>query len=427
MIDRTLSWASARFGIDAHYIAKGGFILSLSQVSSAVFSLLLTIAFANLVSIETYGVYRYVLSVYAFISLLSLPGLDVAVTHSVAHGKEGVLSDAFQKKLRWSLVGTAVSLAYAGYELSRGNIALGVSFAIAGAALPFFEATNVYSAFFNGKKMYKEWTVSEVIIQAFSVSSLIATMYVKPALVSLVVAYFAPYIIGKLITYGYALKKRSNDIHDPDAFRYGGSVTIFQYIGRAVASLDQLVIYHFLGPVQLAIFSLANAIPMRIQSLLKISGTLSFPKFAGRSQAEVMQALPRKMALFAAGIMTICIAYVIAAPLIFKYVFPSYMPSLHYSQAIVFFSLGAITYPLSSYFFANKRLKENYVVNFAAFGVKIVTLIALVPIYGVWGAVASILAAAASTIIVSIWLLYRPLTSSNDTSASGPGGFEASA
>lgn len=408
MIDRTLSWASARFGVDAHYIAKGGFTLSLSQISSALFSLVLTVAFANLVGVETYGIYRYVLSVYAFVSLLSMPGLDTAVIHSVSHGKDGVVTEAFWKKLRWSLIGTAASLAYAGYEFSRGNAALGTSFAIAGAALPVFEATNIYASFFNGKKMYKEWTMSEVSIQAFSVSALIITMYVSPTLVTLVAAYFIPYVIGKLIAYQWALGKRQNTEGDPDVIRYGDSVTIFQYIGRAVASVDQLVVYHFLGPVQLAIFSLANAIPMRIQSLLKLTGVISFPKYAGRSEGEVMRTLPKKMAYFAGGILLICLAYVAAAPFIFQYIFPSYLPSLRYSQAIVFFSLGAVTYPLSSYFFANKRLKESYIVNLSSFAVKIAALIVFVPRFGIWGAVISILAAAFSTVIVSLVIILKP-------------------
>ena len=122
--------------IDLRYTVSGGFFLTLTQITSAVGALGLTIAFANLLPVETYGTYRYVLAVYGLLAIASLPGIDTAVLQSVSQGYDSAFKTGVFAKLRWGLLGTLASLCYAGYLYWSGSYIMSSIFVLVGIALP---------------------------------------------------------------------------------------------------------------------------------------------------------------------------------------------------------------------------------------------------------------------------------------------------
>ena len=58
-----LRWSERYSKTDMLYLVRGGFWLSLNHIAASVSSLILAVAFANLIPAETYGTYRYVLSI----------------------------------------------------------------------------------------------------------------------------------------------------------------------------------------------------------------------------------------------------------------------------------------------------------------------------------------------------------------------------
>lgn len=394
--------------LDVRYTLFGGFYLTLGQVGSAVVGLALTVAFANLLPVETYGTYRYLLAAYSLLAILALPGIDTAVLQSISQGKEGAWGVGIRAKARWGLLATFASLVYAGYLYAHHSPTLALLFVVAALALPFMESLSLYTSFFNARKLFRVWTFIDLGSQVFSALCLITTMFLTKNVVLLVISYFLPYILARLCATVYAYRTyHPNKEIDVGLFSYGRSMTIFQIMSRIIGSADQIVLYHFLGAAQVAIFSLATAVPNRVQSVFRISGTLAFPKFASRSRKEILQTLPRRMALFVLGIMGICLVYVAMAPWIFSHVVPKYLPSLHFSQIAIFYTLSAITYPFSSYLNAHKKVRDNYLIAVGSFIPKILCLIILVPILGVWGAVIGLLATSLATILVTSYIIYR--------------------
>src|SRR3989338_3757032 len=76
---------------DMVYLVKGNSWLILSQVVSILASLAVDVAFANLITPEEYGNYKYVFSLAGIISAFTLSGLTVAVLRATARGHEGTL------------------------------------------------------------------------------------------------------------------------------------------------------------------------------------------------------------------------------------------------------------------------------------------------------------------------------------------------
>lgn len=393
--------------IDLHYVLSGGFFLGLGQVSSAVIGLVLTTAFANLLPVETYGTYRYILSLYALFAIAAMPGLDTAVMQSVARGYDRTYLEGLRTRLHWGFLGTAAALIYAAYLFSQGSTVMGWLLVIAGVALPFMESGAMYSTYLNATKHYRTWAMLDIAGQVCSAIVLIGTITLSKNIFLLLIAYFVPYILTRWGATWFLLRRIPVDGEDdPHAAAYGRSLTLFQVVSRITASIDQIVLYHFLGAAQVAMYALATAIPLRIQSMFRITGTLAFPKFAGKSEEEIVAALPRRMILFALGIFVICIAYVLAAPYLFKLLFPKYLPSLAFSQIAVFYTLSAITYPFAIFLNTHKKIRENYVIALTSFVVKVGCLLAFVPILGIWGAVIGLLAGSTTTVCISAWYLY---------------------
>ncbi len=92
------------FKIDMVYLAKGGFWITSGQSINTILSLVLIVAFANLLPKETYGTYKYILSLAGVLNIFTLTGMNSAVARAVAVGSEGALKASVKYQLKWNLL-----------------------------------------------------------------------------------------------------------------------------------------------------------------------------------------------------------------------------------------------------------------------------------------------------------------------------------
>ncbi len=408
-MDRLFSLLERFLRTDIRYLARGGFFLTLINISSAVVGFTLTIAFANLIPQETYGTYRYILSAYALLAVFALPGMDNALIRATSRGEDGAYIRTARIKLFTGFLATAVSGIAALWYGTHGNHTLALLFLIAGAAVPLLESMQLYGPFLNGKQRYGLWSVLEIGVQVSSSLALLITIIFSQDIFLITVIYFMATGAARAGAFFIVLGcvKTSHKNGGNELPRYGMHLTFYDIMGRSAATLDSFILWHFLGPKEVALFALATAVPIRIQSLLKISGALALPKFTDTDPANIARYLPRKMFFFSLVILALSTLYVFMAKPFFTFFFPSYLPSVPYSQVLVFYTLSAITYPFTSYLIANKLIKSNYLITGISAIVKICTLITCVPLWGIWGAVVSYLASSATTLAVVGFLMFR--------------------
>src|SRR3989344_3617190 len=156
------------FETDAVYVAKSGFWLSLGQIFSSGLAFLLSIFFANYVSKDIYGQYKFVLSITGILGALSLTGMGTIVIQAVARGAEGILKDAVKTTLRWGFIILLFGLGGSVYYFLNGNNVLGFSMLIAALALPITNSFGLYGGYFSGKKNFKMstlyWVISQTLV-----------------------------------------------------------------------------------------------------------------------------------------------------------------------------------------------------------------------------------------------------------------------
>ena len=99
-------------GVDNVYYAKGGFWMTLGYGINIIKGLAISILMANLLSRDSYGYYKYILSLFSVVSIFSLGGLSTAVTQAVARDYDGVFKKAIKTVLKWSWLGSLFLLSF---------------------------------------------------------------------------------------------------------------------------------------------------------------------------------------------------------------------------------------------------------------------------------------------------------------------------
>jgi O-antigen/teichoic acid export membrane protein len=383
-----LRWSEKYTKTDMVYLVKGGAWLTGGQIIATASSFLLAITFANLLPKETYGVYTYILSIVGILSIPTLSGMATAAVQAVARGYEGSLMPIVKTKIRWGLLGSIASLILAGYYYFLGNATLTISFLIVACFLPIMEAFGVYDNFLQGRKLFGVSVKFYIINQIIAVASLIAAVFFTRNLFIILLAYFVPWTLTRFIFFKIILKKFSpNQKQDLQTISYGKHLTLMGIIGTVASCLDQLLIFHYLGAAELAIYSFALAPAEQIKNLLNSMNTLALPKFSQRSKEEIKKTIMGKIFRYALLIAAIVIVYILAAPLIYKIFFPKYPDSVFYSQIFAVSLISGAALLPSSVLQAQMNKKKLYVFNTAASLLQIILMAVFIYFYGLTGAV----------------------------------------
>ena len=403
--------------IDLVYLIKGESWLMLGRVISLAAAFLLSLVWANWMDKEVYGNYQYILSLIGIISIFSLPEIGSALIQAVARGFDGSFISGFKTQLRWGLLASISALGISGYYGLQGNKNFFLCFLIVAVFLPLFNALLIYSSFLAGKKLFniqiKYDSISQVIATIIMILTLllIKKIFFNLQLYIILIIIISVYFLSRTILRSFffiATKNRlkPNSKQDPRTIIFGKHLSISSVADIISNYLDKILLFHYLGAAELAIYSFAILIPQQIKSPLKHIGDLSLPKFSVRSRKEIRETILKKILLLALLITGLVFIYIIIAPLIYQIFFPKYLDSISYSQLYAL-SIIPLSFSLGSVFRAKMMTKEIYQITIIIPLIRAVLFIILIPLYGVWGAIISILVTRICSAILSLFLIKR--------------------
>ncbi len=372
-------------GLDLKYFASGGFWTTLGQGVNGAISFFLVIAFANLLPKETYGLYRYILSLAGIFNIFTMTGMNTAVSQAVAAGNEGALKTSVKYQLKWNIMMMVAMWGFGGYYLLNNNPVLAVSFFIFGAFTPLTFVFNTYGAYLDGKKQFKINNLFSIFSTAIYAAGMALAMLLSKEILPLVIAYALTTLIANLFFYWKTLRLFNPPIAPAgDVIKYGRRLTILGFIGPVVAQADSIVLTHFWGPAQLAVYSLARVMPDKVGPFIKNIINLGLPKLAVKNTEEIDKVFYKRIfqslglgALLAAG-------YILLSPLMFKYLLPKYIDSIFYSQilAISFIFIAPVGY-IGTAINSKKMVGAIVSSSVSSSIVKIILYIVL----GIWGGI----------------------------------------
>jgi len=371
---------------DMVYLAKGGFWLNLGKGSSYVISLILLYFFGNFLSQESYGTYQYVLSVAAALSFLSLKGMRTSLVKAIIKKKEGTLQAAVKEQLKFSLLGTAIMSGFAIFQYMEGETNLFFLFLIAAVFFPFYNSFSIFISFWKGRKDFRNVTKYSLLYQTLSALFLIPVIYLTDELIMIVLVYFAANSIFRGISFLIARNSTINREVDESSLHYGKHLTAMQSISGIASHIDKVILWGFLGPLEVAIYSFAQKPLTKASGLFPVEA-LALPKLNERDISKIKRKLLQKIGKFFLFIIPLVILLILLAPHLYQILLPRYEESVIYFQVM---SLSLLLIPLkvvSSSLKAKEEKKGLYVSYIASPLLKIVLFLVLVPFYGIWGVV----------------------------------------
>ena len=410
-LHRFLRWSEKYTKTDMVYLAKGGSWLLIGQVISSIFSLALAVAFGHLASTDTYGNYRFVLSLWGICAAISLSGVSTAIIQATARGKDGSLRQGFSINLKWSggIVVSALSAAVY-YYFFQHNAFLGVSLSIVAIFAPFISSFSLFDAFLVGKKDFRRDSIFNILSTAAPTIALIAALLFSSRAIIFILVFFMANALVYAALYLLTLRQATNDETDPNLFHYSAHLSAMGLISAIADKIDSLAIFSLLGPTNLAIYTFAIAIPDQIKQLVKIVIQTALPRFAVRPISEIKITLWKRIAMLAIGLFLALALYEILAPWLFRLFFPLYGQSVAYSRLYaISIMFTVIIAPLTAIFQAHKKTRLLYLVTNSSSVILLLTLPPLTYFYGVTGAIMSqfIYRGTTSIIAVMAFLIFK--------------------
>jgi O-antigen/teichoic acid export membrane protein len=330
---------------DMVYLAHGGFWLTVEQITMGLIAFLLSIAFAHFVSKDTYGTYRFLLSLYWTLTAFSLTGLSDAMARAVARGEEGAYRQSFKLSLLGNVPMSLLAAGLSAYYFLHGNAMLGWGLFLICLIGPLFQMGYLYGAFLEGKKEFRLTAIFGILITFAPAAALgLAMFFTSNPLV-----FFCIYLGGNAATglalcaWTFKLYKPNNATSDT-LMNLGGHFSVMNVLLTVSGQLDQLLVFHYIGAAPLAVYSFATALPDQIKSLLGNLTNISFPKFVKRPVAQILDNLWYRIFAFTALTLLLVLCYILLAPVFFEFFYPNYVSSVFYSQlyALALIPIGSL-------------------------------------------------------------------------------------
>lgn len=403
-----LRWTEKYTKTDMVYLAKGSSWVTLGHLITALVGFLASIAFANLLSQETFGEYKYVLSVAGILAALTLPGMNTALSRAAARALDGSLLIAWRTKFIWGLAASAASLGLSVFYFLRDEPWVAGAFITTALFLPIVEASLSYYAFLTGKSLFREASLRQSITAIGTTLLIVVSTVFSDNVLATVTAYFLSWALFALFFFRQTLATFvTNQTTEKDMVAYGGHLSVMGVIGSIAAYIDKVLLFNLLGPVQVAIFSFATVLPQNIKSAVRNINQVAFPRFAGRTLSHIGTSLHTKVLLATGLLVPVAIMYWFAAPFLFKLIFPQYASAVLFSQLYALIIVLAPKVLYRTALEANGRKHELYLFQTASSLVKIVLSILLISFFGILGAVYATLVTEVFVFVLIAFLFER--------------------
>jgi O-antigen/teichoic acid export membrane protein len=393
---------------DMVYLARGGFWLTFEQILLGLLALAVSAAFARFVSPETYGTYRYLISLFWALSAFSLTGIPLALNRAIAKGEEGAYRQALPLSFWGALPISLIAGGFAWHYFSSGNSTLAYGCLAISVLAPFFKATYLFSAFIEGKRDFRVSAIAGIVLNSVpAISLLVLLRFVDTPLPFFIMYLGSNILVAGVITFYVFCHYRPTAHPSTELKGLGWHLSALGILGTIAGQLDQLLVFHYLGAVELAIYSFATALPDQLKSMATNLSNLAFPKLVTRSVRDIQNTLAQRMLLVSFVFAVAIVLYVALAPLFFKIFFPAYADTVFYSQLYMISLVTIASMIPTTVLNAHAIKRELYIFNVSSAVVQIITLYVGVVWFGLVGLILARACARLFNLVLSTLLVQR--------------------
>lgn len=380
-----------KWKIDAHYFAKNSFFVLIGQAVGFLRGIVSGYLVARFFDQAVYGEYQFMLSIMGLLALLGIPGMATPVARAWSRGESFSLRAITRHQLLVASIGSFALLGAIPFLGFYGKQELWPLFLCAAILFPLPPIAMVrFGSYTVGKARFDISLRANLIWSSISVVlTTCIILFYQSALLVLVVAVATPPLVYFVMSRNFRPPETKGKDESGNIIRFAWNLTFASLPADLAWYLDKLMISHFFGLNQLALFSVAILIPEQAKVFTKQFFPVAFAKQAAiidnrATRLKLLQAVFVGTAIFVVGIA----GYVILCPFVIPFLFPKYD-----AQQLVFLTSVAavtlVTNPASlfaQYLEAQGMLRETRIAQWGAAVVFATLLVALIPTMGLVGA-----------------------------------------
>ncbi|MFC1962387.1 oligosaccharide flippase family protein [Chloroflexota bacterium] len=397
------------FQLDIRYYIKNSFFLILAQGVSIGLSILLSIAFARLLTQDLYGQWSYILSIIGLLAIFSLPGMSTAINQAVARGHDRVLIEGTKVRFKWSILGSIAIFGVGIYYLLSGSVLLGKSLMICSLLFPFYVNLTGYSAFLSGKKQFDKVAAYNIIAEVISIPVTILIIYLSRNLLLILIAYLVTVSLVRAYYFWLTSRIANNASHDERAIPFGKQVTVTGIPGLISMYGDKILIGILLTFPELAVYSIALASSNVVRYLVNPIASLTFPKLSVMDEKEAYTAVKRRYIYVVLAMIVISGIAVLLFPFLIPFFYTQiYVDAVLYSQILLVGLIFGIpnTILTKALFPSQRKAKEIFKFEIVRIVIRTLLLVSLTLRFGLLGVPLAIAITTFLTMIYS-WRLAK--------------------
>lgn len=410
MMNSFLHLFQRKTNIDARYLFKGGAWLSIAHFISILATLATSYFFANYLDQSLYGNYRYLLSAAVILSLLSLSGIDVATVQAAAKKVSGFYKYSLCKSFQYGLITSLTALIGSVYYFLNDNYLLTIGFLLICLLQPLINSTNLIFSYFFGKQEFElstKWHIARAFITTLAISF---SIVMTDSVLIIFFVFLTSNLFANILPNLYTKSIFSEDIKKneyKEYLSYAKHTSIQNIVIGAANQLDKILIFQTLGAKELASYAFATAIPDQYKGVTKIIDSLLLPRFSKYKYQTIRESIWTKTVIYFFFLSICAILYYYLAPFIFSILYPTYENSVLISQIYVLgivFGFGSIPFTAMKASMDN-RLLYKYKLVISLF--QVVSLVILLNLYGLIGAVFARVAHRAFVCFYGYYLFFK--------------------
>lgn len=390
--------------------------LLLQQLVIAPMSLITTVLLAKILSIEDYGFYKYILSVYGIVAIFGFVGFYNIAALNIQRGEDAFFNIGFKyrKALRW--IPAILSLIIASYYFIRGNDFLGTLFLITIFAHLFSDLYDFYTVGTSGRGNYKLNAYLAVIGYFVTYVPPIITAYFTQNLYLVFATLFLCQFIFRFLAFKYVKKK----LHFDKDLEASSKESLGDYkkeslhlslngaLGNLQVHGSGAIVFNRLGAEANAIYSLAitfadfiyGIIGAPLGKALLILSRMTRDKVNNGEKRVLVKHLSKKyfwLAFFA------MLATMLALPFVYKILFAKYFFSYQFAVVYSLSILSIAFYPAYQYFYEARRIKLLNTIQIITLILGLGSLFFTSMYFGLWGAIiVAIILRFANNVVASV-------------------------
>lgn len=376
--------------------------LLLQQLIIAPMSLITTVLLARVLSIEDYGFYKYILSVYGIVAIFGLNGFSSVASLNLQRGEDVFFKIGFKyrKILRW--IPALITLFVSVYYFVQGNNFLAALFLITIFSHLFVDLYIFYDVATVGRGNYKLNSILAIISYFVSFFPPILVAYLSNSLYFVFITFFVCQFLFRIFAFCYVKKRlgfEEKDLtieiseNDQENYRKESlAVSFSNSLGALNINGSSAIIFNRLGAEANAIYSLAITFSDFIYSMISaplskgllILSRMTRDKVNNVEKIKLTKHLTKKYFWLASFAVLITM---LTLPFVYKLLFTKYFFSYKFAVVYSLSILSIAFYPAYQYFFEARKIKLLNIIQVSTLIIGLAALFFASMYFDFWGAI----------------------------------------